>query len=156
MKRTVFRGVLLLAMLTVCAIPAGAAQKRPKTRARNAGNNAVTAPAVAGPECPAGEGVAAGFRAFLDPATGELREPTPEEARALSALGGGAGTESAHPAEILEVLVHPDGMVSVDLKGRFQQSLVVAKNPDGSLSTRCGPGAQKPAPPPVAPALEER
>ena len=162
MKRDVFRGVLLLAMLTICAIPAGAAQKRPKSPARKPGNRSAVAPAAVGPDCPAGEGVGwTGFRAFLDPETGELREPTPEEARAFSAATDGARAASVEPAESLEVLAHPDGMVSVDLKGRFQQSLVVARNPDGSLSLRCGPGEQKPAPPsrpaaPGAPALEER
>jgi hypothetical protein len=151
MKRTVSRCVLLLALLTVCAMPAGAAPK--KDRSKKPGGRI---PVAVGPECPA-EGLGqAGFRAFIDPRTGELREPTVEEARALAA---GAWPESLQPAESLEAIVHRDGMISVDLKGRFMQSLVAVRNPDGSLSMSCGPGTPKPAAvskPAPGPALEER
>jgi hypothetical protein len=154
MKRTVPRCVLLLALLTVCAMPAGAAQK--KTHSKKSASRIPTAPAAVGPECPA-EGLGqAGFRAFIDPRTGELREPTVEEALALAA---GARPESLQPVESLEAVVHPDGMISVDLKGHFMQSLVAVRNPDGSLSMSCGPGTPKPAAvskPAPAPALEER
>jgi hypothetical protein len=153
MKRTVSRSVLLLALLIFCAMPAGAAQK--KTRSRKSGGRIPAAPAAVGPECPS-EGLGrAGFRAFIDPRTGELREPTVEEAQALAA---GARPESLQP-ESLEAIVHPDGMISVDLKGHFMQSLVAVRNPDGSLSMSCGPDTGKPAAiskPAPAPALEER
>ena len=157
MKRNVSRGALLLLVLTICAMPAGAAQKRSKTGSKQRRSVAVTAPAAVGPECPVDESVGvAGFRAFIDPDTGELREGTPEEQRALS---GGAHAEASHVAESPEIIVYPDGMVVVDLKDRFMQSVTVVRNPDGSLSTRCGPDSQKPvsAPKPAhAPALEER
>ena len=157
MKRNVSRGALLLIVLTICAMPAGAAQKSPKTRGKHPVRPAAVVPAVVGPECPA-EATAggAGLRAFIDPATGELREGTPEEQRALS---NGARAESSNAVESPEVVVYPDGMVVVDLKGNFMQSIVVVKNPDGSLSTRCGPGTGKPAAAPRpahAPALEDR
>jgi hypothetical protein len=157
MKRNVSRGALLLIVLTICAMPAGAAQKRSKTRPKQHGSHAAAVPAAVGPECPAEEGVGqTGFRAFLDPETGELREGTPEEQRALS---NGAHAEASNIAESPEVVVYPDGVVVVDLKGHFMQSIVVVRNPDGSLSARCGPDSQKPAAAPKpahAPALEER
>ena len=153
MKRTASRCVLL-ALLTVCAMPAGAAPK--KTHSKKSGGRIPAAPAAVGPECPAEGFGQAGFRAFIDPRTGELREPTAEEALALAA---GAWPESLQPVESLEAVVHPDGMISVDLKGHFMQSLVAVRNPDGSLSMSCGPGTGKPAAvskPAPAPALEER
>jgi hypothetical protein len=150
MKRTVLRWVLLLALLTVCAMPAAAAQK--KARSKKSGSRIPAVPAAVGPECPA-EGLGqAGFRAFLDPVTGELREGTPEEQRALA---DSAHAEASLAVESPEVVVYPDGLVVVDLKGHFMQSVVVVRNPDGSFSTRCGLGSQKPAAAPK-PALEER
>ena len=152
MKRNVSRGALLLLVLTVCAMPAGAAQKSSKTRPKQPGKPVVAAQPIVGPECPADETLGqGGFRAFIDPETGELREGTPEEQRALSA---GARTEASNAAEIPEMVVYPDGMIVVDLKGQFMQSVTVVRNPDGSLSTRCGPSA---APKPArATALEEK
>jgi hypothetical protein len=153
MKRNVLRCAMLLLVLAVCAMPAGAEQKKSKTRPKQPRKSVAAAPAAIGPECPpeesAGQG---GFRAFIDPETGELREGTPEEQRALSS---GARALSANPAEIPVVVVYPDGMVVVDLKGQFMQSLTAVRNPDGSLSVGCGP-ASKPAAPRRAPALEER
>ena len=154
MKRNVSRGALLLLMLTICAMPAGAAQKTSKNRPKRPKKPVVAAPAVVGPECPAQESFGrGGFRAFIDPETGELREGTPEEQRALSA---GARTESSSAAEIPEMVVYPDGMVVVDLKGQFMQSVTMVRNPDGSLSMRCGPQPAASPKPARAPALEER
>lgn len=152
MTRNVSRGGLLLLMLTIGAMPAGAAQKTSKTRSK-AKKPVVAAPAVVGPECPAQETFGqSGFRAFIDPETGELREGTPEEQRALSAA---ARAESSNAAEIPEMVVYPDGMVVVDLKGQFMQSVTMVRNPDGSLSTRCGPQSAAPRPA-RATALEEK
>jgi hypothetical protein len=155
MKRNVSRGALLLLMLTVCAMPAGAAQKSSKTRPKQHRKPVATAPAVVGPECPAEETFGqGGFRAFIDPVTGELREGTPEEQQALSAR---ARAESSSAVESPEIVVYPDGMVVVDLKGNFMQSVMAVRNPDGSLSFRCGPGTEKPAaaPKPAHPPLLE-
>jgi hypothetical protein len=77
----------------------------------------------------------AGLRIFRDRRTGRLRAPTPEEARALYESGG-RGIESLEP---LEIVVHPDGMRSVDLKGAFDSEIVVRRNTDGSLITACRP-----------------
>ena len=78
-----------------------------------------------------------GWRAFRDPSTGKLREPTAEEARALSRE---MTRKSAVPVAF-EVLVHPDGTKSVDLQGAFAMSLVARRSPDGSITYECRPAA---------------
>lgn len=75
----------------------------------------------------------AGWRAFKDPKTGKLREPTREEA---SKLSHDAARKGPAPVDF-EVIVHPNGMKSVDLKGAFHMSLVARRNPDGSISYTC-------------------
>lgn len=84
-----------------------------------------------------------GWRAFRDPHTGKLREPTAEEARALSR---DMARKGAAPVAF-EVLVHPDGTKSVDLQGAFAMSLVARRMPDGSISYECRPAgaAEQPA-----------
>ena len=160
MSTWVFRGFLLLAVLSVCAMPAAAEQKKLKIKAQGSANETSVGRPAADTACPADDRFArASFRAFIDPQTGQLREPTPEEVQALSRA---ARAEFVRAVESLEAVVHPDGMVSVDLKGLFMQDLVVVKRPDGSLSMRCVPDSEKdltlaaPAPPKPAPALEER
>lgn len=64
-----------------------------------------------------------------------MRAPTLEEIRALAA----EGTSGAEYLEPLEVVVYPDGMRSVDLKGAFEFRVVAKRNADGSLSARCLP-----------------
>jgi hypothetical protein len=157
MKANVFRGVLLLVLLAACAVPASAAQKRLKARAAAPDSALALPPADAA--CPADDAVArAGLRAFIDPQTGQLRTPTPEEAARLAAAVHAARLQTLSE---LEIVVHPDGMKSVDLKDAFLIDLVASRNPDGSLSISClppgtTPGTPPPAPPPAAPALEER
>jgi hypothetical protein len=141
-------------------MPAAAAQKKSRTKAEGSAGDTAAARPAADTACPADDRFGrAGLRAFIDPQTGQLREPTPEEAQALSRA---ARAEFARAVESLEAVVHPGGMISVDLKGLFMQDLVVVKRPDGSLSMRCLPDSEKdstpaaPAPPRPAPALEER
>ena len=154
----VFRGVLSLVLLAAWAIPSSAAQKRPKTKAGETRSGAAAARPAADAACPADDGVGrAGLRAFIDPQTGQLREPTPEEAAELAAAVHAARLQALSE---LEVVVHPDGMKSVDLKDAFMIDLVARRNPDGSLSIGCQPpgasGLRSPAPRPSAPVLEER
>ena len=74
-----------------------------------------------------------GVRAYVDPATGKLRQATPaeraEEARQTAEAakqGKGKGVRFVKRA---------DGAVRAeDLDGRFMESVVVVRNPDGSLS----------------------
>jgi len=82
----------------------------------------------------------AGLRLFVDRRTGRMRAPTPEEARALIESGG-RGAEHLEP---IEIVVHPNGMRTVDLKGAFSYELYTRRNSDGSFSTRCRPVGSKP------------
>ena len=148
MKTPVFLVALLMASLATSSV--GETPGRGKPEARPPAST-----------CPADDRVA-GFalRAFIDPQTGQLREPTPEEVRALART---AREKFVRELETLEEVVHPDGMISLDLKVLFMQDLIVLRLPDGSLVMGCVPDSEKDtatlalsAPPPAAPKLEER
>ncbi len=157
MKTSLLRCVWTLAVLGSCALPAGAAEKRLEgTPGPSENKPARTAAAI----CPADDRVGgAGFRAFIDPQTGQLRQPTPED---LTAWTKAAREEFSRAVESLQPTVLPDGTLMLDLQGLFMQDLVVTRNPDGSLSTQCVPDWEKevalaaPPPPPPKPVLEER
>jgi hypothetical protein len=82
-----------------------------------------------------------GFKAFIDPATGELVEPTAEEAAALEAAGqtqAALRQAAAQPATITGLY----GAVGIVL-GESQMSYFVARrNSDGALGMACVPGEQ--------------
>jgi hypothetical protein len=98
----------------------------------------------------------AGMRAFIDPATGQLREPTPEEAAALTRFMVRALAMPTAP----QVVRHPNGMLSAQLGEEYMNDVVVRKNPDGTLSWVCVPRSlsetvlNTPAPP-KSPELEK-
>jgi hypothetical protein len=123
---------------------------------------AASAPAKSGEAKPAATAPAeaagqAGMKAFIDPATGQLREPTPEEAAAASPT-----TKFARAGVTAEpkAVVYPNGMMSVELGEEYMNDVVVKKNADGTLSMACVPRSQrekalaKPAPP-AKPELEK-
>lgn len=91
---------------------------------------------------------AAGLRAFRDPETGRLREPTAEEARALSRMA-----RAFVQRRELEAVTHSNGMTSVDLKDAFRLDILARRNADGSISLDCAPVSRSTSPPP---ALEEK
>jgi len=86
-------------------------------------------------------GAVSGVRVFLDPVTGEAREPTREEAAAGAAAGrvqretagGQAGSEGAQR----EHFVLPDGTEGVKLAPRDQRAVVVCRQADGSYTENC-------------------
>jgi hypothetical protein len=139
-------------------MPAAAEQKKPRIKAQGSASVTTTARPAADTACPADDGVGrAGLRAFIDPQTGQLREPTPEEAAQLAAAVRASRLQALSE---LEIVVHPDGMKTVDLKDAFLIALVARRNADGSLSIGCLPpgasGPPSPAARPAAPVLEER
>ncbi len=77
-----------------------------------------------------------GLRAWIDPVTGELREPTDEELqsiakrRLLDSL-----LNRSH--EGLEFEVKPNGARIVHLKGRFMHVLVATRDEHGTIRTEC-------------------
>ena len=104
---------------------------------------------AAGPEdCPAIDFPApvqatARVRAFIDPATGKQREPTPDELRALAEARLKSRAAQAPP--VFEVVTYPDGMKMVDLGDAFLFDVRVEILPDGSTKTTCVPHATPPA-----------
>ena len=94
--------------------------------------NAPATPAQAPSAEAAGQ---AGMRAFIDPATGQLRQPTPEEAAALHRFVLRALTIPT----TAQVVSYPNGMLSALLGDEYMNDVVVRKNPDGTLSWVCVP-----------------
>jgi len=118
------------------------------------------APRAADPE-PVPRAVA-GVQTAVDPSTGRLTAPTPEQrARLAAALARMIDQRT----EGLEVRRLPNGMHLVDLQGRFQSVEVAVRGTDGVVRLRCIDGPDElesllerehtpsPAPPP---ATEER
>jgi len=79
---------------------------------------------------------APGMRASIDPATGAVRPPTAEERIAASARKRAARAEAVRS---LQVVVHPNGMKTVDLGDAFLFDVVVETAPDGTIGYRCVP-----------------
>jgi hypothetical protein len=75
----------------------------------------------------------AGIRVFVDPATGKIRKPTPGERRKLAAL-----VSLDRSARVYEIVTRPDGTRTVQLDETFMTSVVATRNPDGTMSYRCG------------------
>lgn len=82
-----------------------------------------------------------GVRAYIDPATGKLRAPTPaeraEEARQQAAARKANAGKGREPT----ITRRKDGSVmATDNDGRFMESTVATRNADGSLSYSYQPG----------------
>jgi hypothetical protein len=98
-----------------------------------------------------------GQRVFVDPATGRLAEPTPEQIQALEKAVAEMLSQSSEDLVVIEL---PDGTLTIDLEGRFQEVAIATKGPDGSIQTGCvnHPGqvkwVLKRKPAPAATALE--
>jgi hypothetical protein len=110
-----------------------------------------SAASAAGPEeCPAIDvpapvATAPRVRAFVDPVTGRLREPTADELRALAEAR--LKSRAAQPPPVFEVVTHPDGMKTVDLGEAFLFDVRIETLPDGSTKTTCVPHATPAAAP---------
>jgi hypothetical protein len=69
-----------------------------------------------------------------DAQTDQSRAVTPEEARKLA---DGIKERLNRSSDDLPANYHPDGSVSVDLQGRFQNVAVAKRNADGSVTQSC-------------------
>jgi hypothetical protein len=76
----------------------------------------------------------AGRDVQVDGQTGQIRELTPEEKEKLAA---GLREVINQSDEGLVQVHNPDGSVSMDLQGRFQDVAVAKRNDDGSVSQSC-------------------
>ena len=101
-----------------------------------------------------------GLQVSIDPATGKLRAPSPEEARAMAVSLERIFRQSTQG---LQAEQRSDGSLKLDLKGRFLSVSLARRNPDGSVATDCTNSLQRaldwlgaaPAPQP-RPALERQ
>lgn len=101
----------------------------------------------------AGEaGPVQGVQAHIDPATGQLRQPTPGEVKALAdAVRKVFVTRMAQNAQAVH---HGDGSVSLALGPESLNVWVATIGPDGALRQACVEGADAAAAAQSAPALE--
>jgi hypothetical protein len=76
----------------------------------------------------------AGQQVAIDRATGKLRQPTPQEAKALAA---GLMKFLNRSSAGLTAVQHPNGATSMDLQGRYLSVSVAKVNPDGTVSEKC-------------------
>lgn len=76
----------------------------------------------------------AGQDVQVDPQTGRMQELTPEETQKMAA---GLKQMVNQSTDGLVQVQHPDGSVSMDLEGRFQNVTVARVNKDGSVSQSC-------------------
>lgn len=76
----------------------------------------------------------AGQSVAIDRQTGKVRPPTPDEARQL---GAALKNYLNRSSQGLTVRIHPNGVQSVDLQGRFQSVSVAKINANGSVSEKC-------------------
>ena len=80
----------------------------------------------------------AGQQAAVDPKTGKLRAPTPEEMQVLT-----APLVKNESSEGLVQKTLPSGAVAIDLEGRFETSMLAKKEADGSISRACVTNAKQ-------------
>lgn len=89
--------------------------------------------------------VAAGMRVFKDPVTGEFREPTADEVRALDqaalrsakAMGKSA---TATPLKAPRTMMMSSGAVGMDVPESAFNYVVVTRGADGKLHQACAQG----------------
>lgn len=76
----------------------------------------------------------AGQKVQVDGQTGQIKPLSPEEAKKLAA---GVKDLVNQSSEGLTSVNHADGLVSIDLQGRFQNVAVAKKEADGTVSQSC-------------------
>lgn len=76
----------------------------------------------------------AGMLIGIDPETGQLGMPTPEQ---VAQLRMSSQTDLNFSSEGLQPVYHADGSISLDLQGRFQEYAVVTIGADGKPVFRC-------------------
>jgi hypothetical protein len=151
-----FAIALLAGTVSAAALAPQVASRAPKSRVAKAApvvaRRTVTAPVVAAApvahrahrthRAPATQPIAApapaaaqgGMIISIDPETGQVGMPTPEQMEAFSADPAFDDSD----AGLVEVH-HPNGTVSVDLQGRFQEYAVIRIAPDGQKVFGCVP-----------------
>lgn len=112
---------------------------------------AVAGMAMAGQAAQEGSAVQ-GVQAHIDPVTGQLRQPSPSEVKALA--DAVRKVFAARMAESAQAIHHGDGSVSLALGPDSLNIWVATIGPDGKLRQSCVEGADAAAAAQSAPALE--
>lgn len=126
------RGSRALAMKHSAARrPATTTARKAAPGTQAAKNRATPAPRASRPGAMPGR---AGMIVVLDPESGELVAPTPQQSRALL----GAQPEALSRSDEGLVEIHrQDGSVGIDVQGRFQEYVTVVRGRDGKVRFRC-------------------
>ena len=100
----------------------------------------------------AGEPAPQGVQVHVDPATGQVRQPSPSEVKALA--DAVRALFAARSVQAAQVNTHADGSVSARLGPESLNVWVATVGPDGSLRQVCVEGAGAAGAVQGAPALE--
>jgi hypothetical protein len=75
---------------------------------------------------------------FLDPLTGQQREPTADELAQLRAATAASAKSALRPGAAAPEEIHlPDGTVGVRLSQQYYDTIVVCRQADGRFNTDC-------------------
>jgi hypothetical protein len=119
-----------------------AARASAEQAAATADPKAAKAPKAEKKKSPRASG-AGGLVVFVDPVTGEIREPDAAEIGDLLSPPGAAASREIPEDRPLVMKTGPGGAVGVVLDSRFESFLVVTKTPDGKLAMECVTGGKK-------------
>jgi hypothetical protein len=100
-----------------------------------------------------------GMVVAIDPVTGELSMPTPEQMVELQGSAQTTPSDDLNRSDVgLTEVHHPNGMTTMDLQGRFQEFAMVHKGPNGKLVLGCADAKalNTPTTQPASGALEEK
>jgi hypothetical protein len=119
---------LTLAILVVCVAATVAVLSLPPGAERSTASVSAGEPAAH----------SAGLMIHIDPATGKIVEPWPNDAPVVlnEKLSDALSTSSEGLHEVASPVA--GGGVMVYLQGRFQQTMAATTDEDGNLSTTCG------------------
>ncbi len=82
------------------------------------------------------EGSHRAMRVFIDPQTGQLRAPTPQE-KTSPPTPSADTTKAARTQMEPKAVIRPDGTILIPLGDEHMKHKIVHVCPDGSLATRC-------------------
>jgi hypothetical protein len=126
--------VVITACLLVLALAAGTAAW--SQTAQGAGQQSDSKQTVQKPESTL---FVSGQKVGIDPQTKKLRQLTPEESQALSE---DLKNFVAKVPGDLKIYQFQNGMLAVELPEEYMDSIVVTRNPNGTLSTECVKGSK--------------
>lgn len=147
MSRTWLRTMTLSAFLIGGAGLAGPAQAKPQSPAELAKKPikpAAPPKVVKQTRVRGSQGTKApGVKVYRDPDTGEVREATHEEARALETQKNRVTAGAPVSPAPLRQVTYSDGSVAIELNDDYMSDVVAERAPDGTIHTRCVPAGER-------------